>query len=109
MMKKPRFKRPSTNGRGANGQRVKGRFTLGNSGGPGNPFADRIQSYRKVFFEAVSADDLYAIIRRVVGLAKVGDIAAAKVILERALGRVEIDLRGIINAGATYDPDERFL
>jgi hypothetical protein len=108
-MKKPRFKRPSTNGRGANGHAKNGRFTLGNPGGPGNPFADRIQAYRRIFFEAVSVDDLYAIIRRVVGLAKLGDIAAAKVVLERALGRVELDLRGLINAGATFDPDERFL
>jgi GH24 family phage-related lysozyme (muramidase) len=48
---------------------------------------------RRATLAAVSPEDLAAIIRKLVRLAKQGDIAAAKIVLERTLGpAVVIDL-----------------
>jgi len=75
-------------GRGADG-----RFTKGNGGGPGNPYAKRIGEFRSAVLAAVSREDMEAIVRRLVTQALDGDIQAAKEILMRTLGRpVESDL-----------------
>jgi hypothetical protein len=77
---------PSTNG--ANGGRASnGRFTKGYAGGPGNPFGKRVAELRSALFDAVTVDDLREIVQTLVTLAKQGDIAAAKEVLERTLGK----------------------
>ena len=63
-----------------------GRFTAGNSGGPGNPYAKRVGQLRSALLEAVTADDLQAVITAIVQKAKEGDIAAARILLDRCLG-----------------------
>lgn len=70
-----------------------GRFTSGNPGGPGNPHGGQIARLRAALIHAVSEDDVRAIIGKLVEKAKAGDTAAAKVVLERCLGKpVEADL-----------------
>lgn len=82
---------PSPNG--ANGRGPDGRFAKGNSGGPGNPYAKRAAKLRSALYEAVTDDDLRAIVAKLVESAKGGDIAAAREVLDRLLGRPEpIDL-----------------
>ncbi|MCI0655618.1 MAG: hypothetical protein L0170_00925 [Acidobacteria bacterium] len=82
---------PSTNG--LNGRDSSGRFLPGNAGGPGNPYAKRIAALRTAMLEAVSEDDMRAILERLVDLAKSGSVPAAKEMLDRCLGRtVEADL-----------------
>ena len=76
---------PSPNG--ANGGRdTRGRFGKGNPGGPGNPNAKKVAELRSTLLGAVSAADMRAVVKKLVGLAKGGDVTAAKVVLERLLG-----------------------
>ncbi len=77
---------PSPNG--SNGRDTGGRFAKGNAGGPGNPYARKSAQVRSLMIDTVSTDDLQEIIRKLVGMAKAGDIAAAKLILDRTAGRV---------------------
>lgn len=82
---------PSPNG--SNGRDAGGRFTKGNAGGPGNPFAAHVGRLRSALINAVSIDDMKAIVGALVKKAKGGDVAAAKIVLERCLGRpIEHDL-----------------
>lgn len=66
---------------------AKGRFVKGNAGGPGNPFARQVAALRQVVLECVSADDLKAIVQKLVEKAKQGDVAASKLVLQYTLGR----------------------
>jgi hypothetical protein len=76
---------PSPNG--ANGRNAQGRFVPGNQGGPGNPFARRSAAIRKAFLEAVSVEDIQAIVRMLIDKAKAGDLVASKLVLLWAIGR----------------------
>ena len=77
-------KRPSTNG--SNGRDARGRFTKGNPGGPGNPYARRVANLRSRLLAEGSDDDLAEIARRLVKLARSGNLAAAKVLFSYTLG-----------------------
>jgi hypothetical protein len=63
-----------------------GRFVQGNRAGRGNPLARRANQLRVALYRECSADDLAAVIRRLIDKAKGGDVAASKVLLERLLG-----------------------
>ncbi len=65
----------------------RGRFARGNNGGPGNPFARRVALLRKLVLEVVSAEDLEAIVRKLVELAREGDVAAARLVMGYTLGK----------------------
>jgi hypothetical protein len=69
------------------GRDVKGRFTKGNPGGPGNPFARRTAAARKAFCEAVSHQDLVEIARALKDRARGGDVAAARLVLAYVVGK----------------------
>ena len=70
-----------------------GRFAPGNSGGPGNPFALRTARLRAALYEAVTREDLVAVIQALVQKAREGNVAAARELLDRLLGKPEaIDL-----------------
>jgi hypothetical protein len=69
------------------GRDALGRFTPGHKGGPGNPFARRSAAIRSAFLNAISQQDLQAIVRTLVEKAKAGDLVAAKLILLWAIGR----------------------
>ena len=82
---------PSPNG--SNGRDAGGRFAKGNPGGPGNPLAAKVGRLREAAFDAVSEADMRAVLAKLVEQAKAGDIQAAKVLLDRCLGRtLEADL-----------------
>lgn len=82
---------PSPNG--PNGRDGAGRFLPGNGGGPGNPYAKRVAALRGAMLDAVTEDDVRAILGKLVELAKDGSAQAAKEVLDRCLGRaVEADL-----------------
>jgi hypothetical protein len=53
---------PSANGTGSRDSR--GRFTRGNPGGPGNPFARHQAALRQALCQAVSQEDIQAIAHR---------------------------------------------
>ena len=65
----------------------------GYAGGPGNPHAKRVAELRSAMLSAVTEDDIREIVQKLVAMAKEGDIAAAREVLLRTLGRpVESDL-----------------
>jgi len=64
-----------------------GRFAPGNRGGPGNPHATTVAKLRAAILAAVTPEDIDAIIRGLVHRAKGGDMAAAKELLDRAIGK----------------------
>lgn len=70
----------------------RGRFVHGNPGGPGQ-CGRRVGLLRKALLEAVSEADIADIARVLVVAAKAGDVQAARIVLERTLGRpIEHDL-----------------
>ena len=78
---------------GVNGRDPTGRFLPGNPGGPGNPYARRVAALRGAMLEAVTEEDMGAILAKLVELAKAGNVPAAKEVLDRCLGRtLEADL-----------------
>lgn len=83
----------------SNGRTGDGRFAQGNTAGKGNPFAKRAGELRAALFDAVSDDDLRAVIIKLIELAKGGDTQAARLVLDRVLGApVAVDLLEKIEA-----------
>lgn len=65
----------------------RGRFKPGNPGGPGNPQIRKLAEYKKAIHQAVKLKDLKEVIQKLLELAKDGDVQAARLILERCLGK----------------------
>ncbi len=78
---------PSPNGRNGDGRDARGRFTTGNPGGPGNPYARRVAELRSALLDAVTPEDVAALARALLAQAKGGDVAAARLVLSYAVGR----------------------
>src|SRR5262245_43080787 len=79
---------PFVNGQAAaNGRETNGRFARGNGGGPGNPFARKVAALRSALFDAVTADDVRRIARRLVRRARAGELAAIKLLFTYILGK----------------------
>src|SRR5205823_2099777 len=64
-----------------------GRFTKGNAGGPGNPFNPELAALRKALIAAVTEGDVQDVIRQVMVKARLGDLAAAKIVLGYVIGK----------------------
>ena len=64
-----------------------GRFQPGTAAGPGNPNARRTALLKSTLVNAVSEEDLRAVVRALVKRAKRGDIQAAKLLFDRLLGK----------------------
>ena len=69
------------------GRAPNGKFTKGNRCGTGNPLNKRAAQLRSAMLRTVKPSDLADIIKKLIELAKDGDIAAAKLVLERTLGK----------------------
>ena len=76
---------PSPNG--SNGRGAGGQFAVGNAGGPGNPHGRRVAQLRAVLLDAVTDDDVQAIVAKLVERAKGGDLRATKAVLDRPPGK----------------------
>ncbi len=74
-------------GNGPDGRDALGRFSTGNPGGPGNPFAPQVARLRGALLRAVAEEDVQAVVAKLVELAKDGNVPAAREVLDRALGR----------------------
>ena len=77
-----RDRQPATPEREANGQ-----FAAGNKGGPGNPFGRTMAARRRAVAEAVDEATLKAIMATLIRLAIEGDVGAAKLVLQYAVGK----------------------
>lgn len=76
---------PSPNGH--NRRSGNGRFAMGNAGGPGNPHAAQVGVLRRALLDAVTPNDVRDIATKLVTLAKGGDLAAMKLVLDRTVGK----------------------
>ncbi len=72
-----------------------GRFAPGNQCGSGNPFARRVALLRTILLTSVHEEDIHGIVRKLIELAKNGDVAAARLVLGYSLGK----------PAETVDPD----
>jgi hypothetical protein len=72
---------------GAGGRDANGRFTAGNHGGPGNPFARRIAEFRRAIVDAATPEKIVAVVAKLEEKALAGDVAAAKLYLSYAVGK----------------------
>ena len=70
---------PSRNGHG--------RFTKGNRGGPGNPNAKQVARLRNEMLNAVSPEDMRAVVDKLIEKAKAGDTQSIKELFVRTLGK----------------------
>jgi hypothetical protein len=100
--------KPSANGANGDLRDEKGRFLPGNKGGPGNPYVRETARLRSLIHDAVSDEDLKAVIARLVETAKQGgrgSAAAARELLDRLLGkaRQHIDLDAEIRAESAFE------
>jgi hypothetical protein len=71
----------------SSGRDARGRFTLNNPGGPGNPFARRVAALRTALLDHIRPEDIAAIIKAIIERACQGDVAAAKLVLAYSLGK----------------------
>src|SRR5467141_846016 len=71
------------------GRDGKGRFTAGNKGGPGNPFARKVAALRQALIASVTEQDIQDVAVRLLALAKEGNVPAAKLLLAYTLGKPE--------------------
>ena len=71
---------------GDGGRDSGGRFTTGNAGGPGNPYARRVGQLRSALLDAVSDEDIRRTIKTITTQARDGDIVAARILFDRLLG-----------------------
>jgi hypothetical protein len=81
---------PSPNG--SNGRGRGGKFAPGNKGGPGNPFAARVNAWRTQLAEALSDQEFAGVIQALIQAATAGEPWAVREVLDRSLGKpVEAD------------------
>ncbi len=64
-----------------------GKFARGNPGGPGNPNAQRTADLRALLMQTVTENDLRTVLNKLVRLAKGGDLAAIRELLDRVFGK----------------------
>jgi hypothetical protein len=67
-----------------------GRSARGNGGGPGNPFARRVAQLRKMLLGCLGDDDLEQVARKLIDLARDGDLAAIKLLFQYTLGNPDL-------------------
>lgn len=67
---------------------ARGKFAKGNPGGPGNPHAARVAKLRAALLDAITPEAITAVVKALVSEAKAGNVAAAKELLDRAVGKV---------------------
>jgi hypothetical protein len=69
------------------GRDARGRFTKGNPGGPGNPFARHVAKLRSALVECVGEDDIRQIARGLLFSAKAGHLPSIRVLFMYVLGK----------------------
>lgn len=66
---------------------LRGRFRLGTRGGPGSPRNAQMARLRAVVLDVVTVHEMFDLSRRLLAQAKAGDVNAARLVLEYALGK----------------------
>jgi hypothetical protein len=68
------------------GRDAGGRFTKGNKGGPGNPYARQVAALRKALVEKVTPEDMEAIATSLILRARGGNLPAIKLLFSYVIG-----------------------
>src|SRR5581483_10335860 len=71
----------------ARGRDAGGCFAPGNKGGPGNPYARQVALLKCAMLNAITPEDIAAIVQALIAQARKGDKAAARLVFTYALGR----------------------
>jgi hypothetical protein len=66
---------------------AQGRFIGGNPGGPGNPFARQVAEMRRALLSCVTYEEMRVIGGQLVVKAKMGDLAAIKLLFQYVIGK----------------------
>jgi hypothetical protein len=66
---------------------AQGRFIGGNPGGPGNPFARQVAEMRRALLSCVTYEEMRIIGGQLVVKAKMGDLAAIKLLFQYVIGK----------------------
>jgi hypothetical protein len=66
---------------------AKGRFTIGNPGGKGNPFARQVAALRQALINSVTPEDIQAVAKALLQRAAEGNVSAAKLLFSYAIGK----------------------
>ena len=74
-----------------NGRTASGRFDKKNNFAAGNPHQQKVQKFRSVLLNAVTLADMRAVVKKLVAMAKDGDLGAMKLLLDRSLGKIAVD------------------
>jgi hypothetical protein len=83
-----------TDSNGGNGARdARGQFAPGNRGGPGNPHLRHAAALQRAVREAVTGDELQKVLRKLRDQALEGDTAAARLLIERCIGKASDEPR----------------
>jgi hypothetical protein len=77
------------------GHDSRGRFTRHNKGGPGNPFARQTAALRQAMLDAMTGEDIHAMVRELIQKACDGDVSAIRLALAYGIGKPD----------KTVDPD----
>jgi hypothetical protein len=96
----------------SDGRDKAGRFAKGNKGGPGNPFFNRQKAYRTAILEAVTPEEVVAVMHTLIAKAQEGDVAAIKEVFDRTVGKsvpVFTDLVDALNDATTIHQRLRAL
>jgi hypothetical protein len=74
-----------------------GRFLRGHCGGPGNPHAQKVHRLRSALLNTVTSTDIEEIVCKLIAMAKQGDVAAIKELLDRTIGKpvTAVELSGV--------------
>src|SRR6266498_3475597 len=65
----------------------KGRFTIGNKGGPGNPFAREVAGLRQALLKRINAEAIDRIAVKLISLAEDGNLQAIRMVFDYAIGK----------------------
>jgi len=80
-------KSPSKNGNNGGRDASTGRFTPGNPGGPGNPYARATAAFRSVMLETITEADIKAVVKILIKSARSGESWAIRELLDRTIGK----------------------
>jgi hypothetical protein len=69
------------------GRDAKGRFTKGNPGGPGNPFARHVAKLRSALVQCVSEEDIRRIAEGLLVNSRIGHLPSIRILLMYVLGK----------------------
>jgi hypothetical protein len=78
---------PGDNGQPRRTHLPSGKFAPGNKLGQGNPFHRKAHALRSSLFAAVTEADVTQVVRKLIAMAKRGEIHAIRELLDRVLGK----------------------